>query len=244
MSDPNELQILCGDGRQISEYLDGRAKPAERARFEEHLAGFAPPAAIVPRVPASLWARLTTPVLFAIPFVDASLRRALAVEHVRRSLWAGLPARGLHLPPGIGPMAVWDGSMPRLRYNDPYMTGVAGGCRFRNDPGSARARKHEFLSTVDALSELPASADRCGSRRSDNDTRDENLGSFPILNSSGRSPDQRAARFACLAQSSTDCQSEAPPHRPQFPQPSQPEPHGFWGNLGRRTSCRRRSSSA
>ena len=100
---------------KLVEYLDGRAKPAERHAVEEHLTACA-----ACRVRAeefrALWDALDDlPVLSPSPAFDASLRARIAAEPVRRGFWDWLPSPRLAFAvTALVVMSVWLSSMPRV----------------------------------------------------------------------------------------------------------------------------------
>jgi anti-sigma factor RsiW len=158
MSDTKRTTKYCSamEGKLV-EYLDGRAKPAERRAVEEHLAGCS---ACRNRAEdfRALWGALDDlPVISPSPAFDASLRARIAAEPVRRGLWGWLPSPRLAFAvTALVAMSVWMASMPRITINDPAMTGVAGEADFGMIRDLPVLENYEVLSTFDALSELPA----------------------------------------------------------------------------------------
>src|SRR6266851_2425224 len=83
-------KYCAGMEDKLVEYLDGRAKPAERHAVEEHLA-----ACSSCRNRAEdfrhLWSALDDlPVILPSPAFDASLRARIAAEPARRGFWSWL----------------------------------------------------------------------------------------------------------------------------------------------------------
>jgi anti-sigma factor RsiW len=142
---------------KLVEYLDGRAKPAERRAVEEHLAGCS---ACRNRAEdfRALWGALDDlPVISPSSAFDASLRARIAAELVRHGLWGWLPSPRLAFAvTALVAMSVWMAFMPRITINHPAMTGVAGEADFGMIRDLPVLENYEVLSTFDALSELPA----------------------------------------------------------------------------------------
>jgi anti-sigma factor RsiW len=158
MSDAQRTTKYCVamEGKLV-EYLDGRAKPAERRAVQEHLAGCSACRNRAEEFRA-LWSTLDDlPAISASPSFDASLRARIAAEPVRHSLWGWLPSPRLAFAvTALVAMSVWMASMPRITINDPAMTGVAGEADFGMIRDLPVLENYEVLSTFDALSELPA----------------------------------------------------------------------------------------
>src|ERR1700681_2460692 len=77
---------------KLVEYLDGRARPAERHAVEEHLSGCASCRSRAEEFRA-LWSALDDlPAISPSPAFDASLRARIAAEPMRRSFWDWLPS--------------------------------------------------------------------------------------------------------------------------------------------------------
>jgi anti-sigma factor RsiW len=158
MSDTERTTKYCAamEGKLV-EYLDGRAKPAERRAVEEHLAG-CPACRNRAEDFRALWDALDDlPAISPSPAFDASLRARIAAEPVRSGLWGWLPSPRLAFAvTALVAMSVWMASMPRITINDPAMTGVAGEADFGMIRDLPVLENYEVLSTFDALSELPA----------------------------------------------------------------------------------------
>jgi anti-sigma factor RsiW len=158
MSDTERTTKYCAAMEsKLVEYLDGRAKPAERRAVEGHLAGCS---ACRNRAEdfRALWGTLDDlPVISPSPAFDASLRARIAAEPVRRGLWGWLPSPRLAFAvTALVAMSVWMASTPRITINDPAMTGVPGETDFGMIRDLPVLENYEVLSTFDALSELPA----------------------------------------------------------------------------------------
>src|ERR1019366_4559605 len=145
-----------GMENKLVEYLDGRAKPAERHAVEEHLAACA-----VCRAHAEgfrmLWDALDDlPVLSPSPAFDASLRARIAAEPARRRFWDWLPS------PRLAFATTALVSMPRVtpdRTTEATMSSkVSEEADFRMIRDLPVLENYDVLSKFDALSELPSSA--------------------------------------------------------------------------------------
>jgi anti-sigma factor RsiW len=156
---------------KLVEYLDGRAKPAERRVVEEHLSSCAEC-----RVRAEefrlLWSALDDlPALSPSPAFDASLRARIAVEPTRRNFWNWLPSPRLAFAvTALVTMSVWLSSMPRGTLN-PEVPNQVAQVSAEADFGMIRdlpvLENYDVISKFDALSELPvspAAATREGSK--------------------------------------------------------------------------------
>ena len=111
----DRIKRCTGMENKLVEYLDGRAKPAERHAVEEHLAGCAEC-----RVRAEefrmLWNALDDlPALSPSPAFDASLRARIAAEPAPRRFWDWLPSPRLAFATtALIALSVWMVSMPRV----------------------------------------------------------------------------------------------------------------------------------
>jgi anti-sigma factor RsiW len=158
MSDPERNAKYCAamEGNLI-EYLDGRAKPAERRVIEEHLTGCS---ACRTRAEdfRALWGALDDlPMISPAPAFDASLRARIAAEPVRRGLGGWLPSPRLAFAvTALVAMSAWMASMPRITINDAAMTGAPVEADFGMIRDLPVLENYDVLSTFDALSELPA----------------------------------------------------------------------------------------
>ena len=152
-----------GMENKLVEYLDGRAKPAERHAVEEHLAACA-----VCRARAEgfrmLWDALDDlPVLSPSPAFDASLRARIAAEPARRRFWDWLPSPRLAFATtALIAMSVWMVSMPRVTRDRTTIEANIGKVSEETDFRMIRdlpvLENYDVLSKFDALSELPASS--------------------------------------------------------------------------------------
>ena len=141
---------------KLVEYLDGRAKPAERRAVEQHLAACAACQTRAEEFRA-LWDVLgDVPELSPSPAFDASLRARISAEPEPRSFWDWLPSPRLAFAvTALVAMSVWLSSMPRGA-NVPV---VAVQATAEADFGMIRdlpvLENYDVLSKFDALSELP-----------------------------------------------------------------------------------------
>ena len=155
-----------GMQEKLVEYLDGRAKPAERRIVEEHLSSCAEC-----RVRAEefrlLWSVLDDlPALSPSPApsaaFDASLRARIAMEPARHNFWNWLPSPRLAFAvTALVTVSVWMSSMPRVAPN-PEAPSQAAQVSADADFGMIRdlsvLENYDVISKFDALSELPAAA--------------------------------------------------------------------------------------
>src|SRR5882762_1239622 len=124
MRDTERTTKYCAamEGKLV-QYLDGRAKPAERRAVEEHLAGCS---ACRNRAEdfRALWGALDDlPVISPSPAFDASLRARISAEPVRRGLWDWLPSPRLAFAvTALVAMSLWMASMPRVRTDQTQMS--------------------------------------------------------------------------------------------------------------------------
>jgi anti-sigma factor RsiW len=147
---------------KLIEYLDGRAKPAERHAVEEHLSSCAEC-----RVRAEefrlLWSVLDNlPMLSPSPVFDASLRARIVAEPPRRNFWNWLPSPRLAFAvTALVAMSVWLSSMPRVTTDrakiEATVSRVTEEADFRMIRDLPVLENYDVLSKFDALSELPAS---------------------------------------------------------------------------------------
>jgi hypothetical protein len=174
MSDTERTAKYCAamEGKLV-EYLDRRAKPAERRAVEGHLAGCSTCRNRAEDFRA-LWGTLDDlPLISPSPAFDASLRARIAAEPVRRGLWGWLPSPRLAFAvTALVAMSVWMASTPRITINDPAMTGVLGETDFGMIRDLPVLENYEVLSTFDALSELPAPPTAAVSGEVTNETRE------------------------------------------------------------------------
>jgi len=158
----------AGIENKLVEYLDGRAKPAERRAVEGHLAACA-----VCRARADefrmLWDAMDDlPVFSLSPAFDASLRARIAAEPAGHRFWDWLPSpRLVFATTALVAVSIWMVSMPRVAPNrtaSEMMTSEGTTSRVSEEADFRMIRdlpvleNYDLLSKFDALSELPSSA--------------------------------------------------------------------------------------
>jgi anti-sigma factor RsiW len=145
---------------RLIEYLDGRAKPAERRAVEDHLS-----VCTECRMRADDF-RMISEVLDDLPVLspssafDASLRARIAAEPARRGFrsWTWLPSPRLAFAvTALVCMSVWLSSMPRVSPNQAPVTqaSTAADADFGMIRDLSVLENYDLLSKFDALSELP-----------------------------------------------------------------------------------------
>jgi anti-sigma factor RsiW len=162
--DDSEKQCAALESKLV-EYLDGRAKPAERHAVEEHLSGCAS-CRLRAEEFRMVWTALDDlPAISPSPAFDASLRARIAAEPPRRSLWDWLPSPRLAFAvTALLAMSVWLSSVPRVTTH-PTMGSHAiesiqtSHVTAESDFGMIRdlpvLENYDVVSKFDALSELP-----------------------------------------------------------------------------------------
>jgi anti-sigma factor RsiW len=164
--DGSENQCAALESKLV-EYLDGRAKPAERHAMEKHLSRCASC-----RLRAEEFRMVWTafddlPAISPSPAFDASLRARIAAEPARRSFWEWLPSPRLAFAvTALLVMSVWLSSVPRVTTR-PSMESQAiesiqtSKVAAESDFGMIRdlpvLENFDVVSKFDALSELPGS---------------------------------------------------------------------------------------
>jgi anti-sigma factor RsiW len=143
---------------KLVEYLDGRAKPAQRRAIEEHLAGCAGCRARAEEF-RTLWGALDDlPLISPSTAFDASLRARIAAEPAPRGFWDWLPSPRLAFAvTALVAMSVWMASMPRVTNDQTEMSRLSPEADFRMIRDLPVLENYDVLSKFDALSELPAS---------------------------------------------------------------------------------------
>ncbi len=157
----NGQQCAAIEG-QLVEYLDGRARPAERHAMEEHLAACAACRARAEEF-RSLWGVMDDlPSISPSPAFDASLRARIAAEPPRRTFWDWLPSPRLAFAvTALVALSVWMSSMPRVMPNLPPVAQTAQAAKVaaEQDFGMIRdlpvLENYDVVSKFDVLSELP-----------------------------------------------------------------------------------------
>ncbi len=147
---------------KLVEYLDGRARPAERHAVEEHLSGCASCRSRAEEFRA-LWSALDDlPAISPSPAFDASLRARIAAEPARRGFWDWMPSpRLVFAVTALVAMSVWLSSMPRPIANPSVASQAIQESQVlvESDFGMIRdlpvLENFDVVSKFDALSELP-----------------------------------------------------------------------------------------
>ena len=156
---------------KLLDYLDGRAKPAQRHAVEEHLT-----ACVECRTRAeefrTLWNALDDlPALSPSAAFDATLRARIAAEPAPRGFWDWLPSPRLTFAvTALVAMSVWISSMPRVAPNQAPAAQITGQLSGQSSPrisaqlsgdadfGMIRdlpvLENYDVVSKFDALSEL------------------------------------------------------------------------------------------
>ena len=162
----NEKQCAAMESKLV-EYLDGRAKPADRHAVEEHLSGCAS-CRLRAEEFRMVWTALDElPEIMPSLAFDASLRARIAAEPARRSFWDWLPSPRLAFAvTALLVMSVWLSSVPRVTTH-PSMEShsiesiQASKVAAESDFGMIRdlpvLENFDVVSKFDALSELPGS---------------------------------------------------------------------------------------
>ena len=149
-------QTCAGMENKLVEYLDGRAKPAERREVEQHLTACAQCRTRAEEF-RLLWDVLDDlPVLSPSSAFDASLRARIAAEPVRRGFWAWLPSPRLAFAvTALVAMSVWLSSMPRVVTVPPAPTQETEAADFGMIRDLPVLENFDVVSKFDVLSELP-----------------------------------------------------------------------------------------
>ena len=157
----NGQQCAAMEG-QLVQYLDGRARPAERHAVEAHLVACAACRSRAEEF-RSLWSVMDDlPAISPSPAFDASLRARIAGEPQRRGFWDWMPSPRLAFAvTALVALSVWMSSMPRVMPSLPAAPQTAQvnkvGADF--DFGMIRdlpvLENYDVVSKFDALSELP-----------------------------------------------------------------------------------------
>lgn len=146
----------------LVEYLDGRARPAERRSVEQHLEGCSSCRARVQEFGA-LWSEIEDlPEISPSPAFDVALRALIAAEPVRRSFWDWLPSPRLAFAvTALIAMSVWMSSMPHVIPHPSMVSRAMEASKqtAESDFGMIRdlpeLENFDVISKFDALSELP-----------------------------------------------------------------------------------------
>ena len=147
---------------KLVEYLDGRARPAERHAVEEHLSACAACRSRAEEF-RSMWSALDElPAISPSPAFDASLRSRIAAEPARHSFWEWMPSpRFAFAVTALVVMSIWLSSVHRAVKNPSVMSQVIQATQgtAESDFGMIRdlpvLENFDVVSKFDALSELP-----------------------------------------------------------------------------------------
>jgi anti-sigma factor RsiW len=149
---------------KLVEYLDGRARPAERHAVEEHLAGCAACRARAEEF-RSLWSALDDlPEISPSPSFDALLRQRIAAEPTPRSFWHWIPSPRLAFAvTALVAISVWLSTYPRKAANPLVSSPVNPAMQVTAESDFSMIRdlpvleNYDVVSKFDALSELSPS---------------------------------------------------------------------------------------
>jgi anti-sigma factor RsiW len=145
---------------KLIDYLEGRARPAERRAAEQHLAG-----CIACRTRADefemLWSVLDDlPAISPSPAFDTSLRAHLSAEPARQDIWTWLPSPRLAFAMvALIAVSVWVSSLPQESHDQPLPNQIVSEADFRMIRDLSVLENYDVLSNFDALSELPVPLD-------------------------------------------------------------------------------------
>jgi hypothetical protein len=158
---------------KLVEYLDGRAKPAERRTVEEHLSGCYGCRNRAEEFRA-LWSALDDlPEISPSPAFDASLRARIAAEPAGRGFWGWLPSPRLAFAvTALVALSVWMASMPRVMTDQTEMSRSLVEADFGMIRDLPVLENYDVLSKFDALSELPTLPNGPAAAEVTNETRE------------------------------------------------------------------------
>ena len=147
---------------KLVEYLDGRARPAERHAVEQHLAGCASCRTRAEEFRALSIVLDDLPVISPSASFDAALRARIAAEPARRGFWSWMPSPRLAFAVTVlVAVSVWLSSAPHTITNPPVAVAVNQATQVpaESDFGMIRdlpvLENFDVVSKFDALSELP-----------------------------------------------------------------------------------------
>jgi anti-sigma factor RsiW len=161
MSNAERFPKNCaGMEEKLVEYLDGRAKPAQRRAVEDHLAVCSDCRNRAEDFRALFGALDDLPVITPSPWFDASLRARITAEAGQPGFWAWIPSPRLAVAiTALVAISVWLASMPRIPNKNSATTHVPAEAEFGMIRDLPVLENYEVISKFDALSELPASPD-------------------------------------------------------------------------------------
>jgi len=154
---------------KLVEYLDGRARPAERHAVEQHLSGCAACSLRAEEFRALSIVLDDLPMISPSAAFDASLRARIAVEPARRGFWNWMPSPRLAFAvTALVAMSVWLSSAPRVTTKPSLVSHAIQSIEenkvtvtAESDFGMIRdlpvLENFDVVSKFDALSELPVS---------------------------------------------------------------------------------------
>jgi anti-sigma factor RsiW len=148
----------------LVEYLDGRARPADRHAVEQHLSQCASCRLRAEEFRSLFGVLDDLPAITPSPAFDASLRARIAAEPAPRSFWQWLPTPRLAFAvTALVALSVWLSSTPRVTTSPvtASQTSQLNQVSAESDFGMIRdlpvLENFDVVSKFDALSELPAS---------------------------------------------------------------------------------------
>jgi anti-sigma factor RsiW len=161
MSNKEQFAKNCaGMENKLVQYLDGRAKPAERRAVEDHLAVCSGCRNRAEDFRALFGALDDLPMISPSPAFDASLRARIDAEAARRGLWGWIPSPRLAFAvAALVAMSMWLATMPRIANNESAITRFPAEAEFSMIRDLPVLENYEVISKFDALSELPAAPD-------------------------------------------------------------------------------------
>jgi anti-sigma factor RsiW len=161
MSNTKRFEKNCaGMEDKLVQYLDGRAKPAERRAVEDHLAICLSCRSRAEDFRALFGALDDLPVISPSASFDSSLRARVAAVADRPGFWGWIPSPTLAFAvAALVAMSVWLASMPRIANNNSATAHVPAETEFGMIRDLPVLENYEVISKFDALSELPASPD-------------------------------------------------------------------------------------
>jgi anti-sigma factor RsiW len=154
---------------KLIEYLDGRARPADRHAVEEHLSGCASCRLRADEFRALSIVLDDLPAISPSPAFDASLRARIAAEPAPRGFWSWMPSPRLAFAvTALVAMSVWLSSAPRVTTKPSLVSHAIQSIEenkvtvtAESDFGMIRdlpvLENFDVVSKFDALSELPVS---------------------------------------------------------------------------------------
>src|SRR5258706_4632608 len=126
MSNEKRFEKNCaGMEAKLVQYVDGRARPAERRAVEDHLAICSNCRNRAEDFRALFGALDDLPVISPSPWFDASLRARIAVVAGRPGFWGWIPSPTLAFSAAaLVAMSLWLASMPRIANHESAYTRV------------------------------------------------------------------------------------------------------------------------